>query len=205
MYRKDQIFSFSRPVLHCVRTYSPRILALPLLLGSLLTGSLGLHAQTGGQGALEGVVLDPTGAAVPNATITATNQASGVANTRTSSGAGLYSLTPLIPGVYTITVTAPGFSVLQQKNIEVNGLAVTGYNPKLVVGASNEVTVTEAPPQLQTTDAAIESVITQDTYESLPIIMNNQQRDPTSLATLAPGALGGGRTPIFSGTGNYLA
>ncbi|ADW70857.1 TonB-dependent receptor [Granulicella tundricola] len=178
-------------------------LTMPMLL---TLGSAAGMAQTGGQGALEGSVLDQTGAVVPKAMVTATNQASGVSASATSSGAGLYSITPLIPGVYTVTVKAEGFQILSQKNIEVNGLTITGLNPKLNVGNTTEtITVSEAPPVLQTTNPAIEAIITQDTYESLPIIMNNQQRDPTSLATLAPGAQGGARTPIFSGTGNYLA
>lgn len=179
--------------------------ARPTLLAAVCLCTLSAAAQTGGQGALEGTVLDPSGAVVPNATVTATNQASGVATTRVSSGAGLYSITPLIPGVYTLEVKAPGFAVLKQENLEVNGLTVTGYNVKLFAGTTSEVTVTDAPPQLQVTNPAVQAVITQDTYESLPIIMNNQQRDPTSLATLAPGAQSGTRAPIFSGTGNYLA
>lgn len=163
-------------------------------------------AQTGGEGALEGTVTDSTGAAIPSATVTAINQASNVKTTRTSTSAGLYSITPLIPGVYTVTVTANGFSTLTQKNLEVNGLTVTGFNPKLSPGAVNEsVTVSTAPPQLQTTSPSVEAVITQHTYESLPLVMNNQQRDPTALATLSVGAQGGTRAPIFAGTGNYLA
>jgi hypothetical protein len=163
-------------------------------------------AQTGGEGALEGTVSDVTGAAIPGATITAINQASNVKTTRTSTSAGLYSITPLIPGVYSVTVTAKGFSTLTQKNVEVNGLTVTGFDPKLQTGAVDQtVTVTTAPPLLQTTSPSVEAVITQQTYASLPLVMNNQQRDPTALATLAVGAQSGSRAPIFSGTGNYLA
>ncbi len=163
-------------------------------------------AQTGGEGAIEGTVTDPTGAAIPRATVTATNQASKVSTTRNSTSAGLFSITPLIPGVYTVTVKAAGFSTLTQQNIEVNGLNVTGLNPKLSPGAVDQsVTVTEAPPQLETSSATVGDVITNDVYESLPVIMNGQQRDPSSLSTLAVGAQGGTRAPIFSGTGDYLA
>ena len=182
---------------------SIRILLAAGLFAFTATSAL---AQTGGEGALEGTVTDPTGAAIPNAAVTAINQASNVSTARTSTSAGLYSITPLIPGVYTITVTANGFSTLTQKNIEVNGLTVTGFNPKLSPGAVDEsVTVSEAPPLLQTTSPSVEAVITQQTYESLPLVMNNQQRDPSALATLSVGAQGGTRAPIFSGTGNYLA
>ena len=172
----------------------------------VLLGGSSMRAQTTGQGALEGSVLDPGGAVVPNAVVTAVDQASHVASVRKSSGAGLYSITPLVPGVYNLTVSAPGFETLKQENIEVNGLTVTGLNMTLKVGSENQsVTVTDAPPQLQTTSATVGEVITHETYESLPLVMNNQQRDPTAFATLAPGAQSGSRAPIFSGTGDYLA
>jgi hypothetical protein len=163
-------------------------------------------AQTGGQGAIEGTITDKTGAVIPNAAVTAIDQASGVSSTRQGSSAGLYEITPLIPGVYTVTVKAPGFEVLKQRNIEVNGMTTTGYNPTLLVGSTNEtVTVSTAPPQLETTNATLGSVITNKTYESLPNLMNGQQRDPTAFGTLAPGAQGGDRAPVMAGTGNYLA
>jgi hypothetical protein len=180
--------------------------SVAILLAAVFALAIPAAAQTGGEGALEGTVTDATGAAIPNATVTAINQASNVKTTRTGTSAGLYSITPLIPGVYSVMVTANGFSTLTQKNIEVNGLTVTGFNPKLAAGAvDTSVTVTEAPPQLDTSSASVSEVITNDVYESLPIIMNGQQRDPSSLSTLSVGAQGGTRAPIFSGTGNYLA
>jgi hypothetical protein len=178
----------------------------PFLLCWLLLPTPFAVAQTGGQGALEGTVTDSSGAVVPKAAVTAIDQASNVESKRATSSAGLYSITPLIPGIYTVKVTAPGFETLTQKNIEVNGLTVTGLNLKLSVGSASEtVLVTTAPPQLQTTSADVQTIITNETYESLPLVMNNQQRDPTAFATLAPGAQSGARAPIFSGTGNYLA
>src|SRR5665213_1268125 len=163
-------------------------------------------AQTAGQGAIQGTVQDATGAVVPNATVTATDNASGVSTTRKSSSAGLFTITPLIPDSYTVTVTAPGFQTSKQQNIVVNGLSVTGYNATLTVGSTDQtVTVSEAPPQLQTTNATLGTVIDNATYESLPILMGGQQRDPTAFASLAPGAQSGARAPIIGGTGNYLA
>lgn len=131
-------------------------------------------AQTGGQGAIQGTVTDATGAVVPNATVTATDNASGVSTTRKSSSAGLYTITPLIPDSYTVTVTAPGFQTSKQQNIVVNGISVTGYNPALIVGSTDQtVTVTEAPPLLQTTNATLGTVIDNKTYESLPVLMGD--------------------------------
>ena len=190
---------------NCKHRVSTRrfLVALTLCLG---WAALSAGAQTGGQGALEGTVTDKTGAVVPNATVTAIDQASGVSSTRQTSSAGLYEITPLIPGIYTVTVKARGFEVLIQQNIEVNGMTVTGYSPVLAVGTATEtVTVSTAPPQLQTTNATLGGVITNQTYESLPNLMNGQQRDPTAFGTLLPGAQAGARVPVMSGTGNYLA
>jgi hypothetical protein len=162
-------------------------------------------AQTGGQGALEGNVIDPTGAGVPGAVLTAINQNSGVATAQKTTSAGVYEITPLIPGVYTLTVKAAGFETFTQKNIEVNGLSITGFNVRLTVGnASVTITVNDAPPELETTNATLGEVVTAKTYESLPVLMGGQQRDPTAYATTAPGAQGGTRVPIMSGTGDYL-
>ena len=56
-------------------------------------------AQTGGQGALEGTVTDQTKAVIPHAVVVATNQASGVSTTHTTTSAGVYQISPLIPGI----------------------------------------------------------------------------------------------------------
>ena len=186
-----------------LRSFRGRVmLALCLAIGCTPV----LSAQSAGQGAIQGTVTDGAGHVVGNATVTATDQSSGVASTRTTSSAGFYTVTPLIPDSYTVTITAPGFKSSVQKNIVVNGLSVIGYNATLQVGSTeSSVVVTEAPPALNTTDATLGTVIDNHTYESLPILMSGQQRDPTAFATLAPGAQSGARSPIIGGTGNYLA
>ncbi len=87
-----------------------------------------LDAQTGGEAGIQGTVTDPTGSAIPNATITATNAATKVATTRQSTGAGLYTISPIIPGVYTVTATAQGFSQFKQENLRIDALRLTGLN-----------------------------------------------------------------------------
>lgn len=163
-------------------------------------------AQTGGQGALEGVVSSSDNAPIASALLTATNEATGVAITRMTSSAGVYQVTPLTPGLYTLQIKANGFESFEQKHIEVNGLSSTGFNIHLGVGAEEQtVIVNDPPPVLQTTNATLGLVITNEVYQSLPILMSNQQRDPAAFATLAPGAQSGTHAPIFSGTGDYLA
>ncbi|HET7348492.1 MAG TPA: TonB-dependent receptor [Acidobacteriaceae bacterium] len=162
-------------------------------------------AQTGGDGAIQGTVTDPSGAVVANATVTATNIATNAATVRNSSSAGFFSISPLPAGTYTVTVTASGFQKLVQTNIAVNALQIRAFNPVLKVGATDQtVTVTAAPPVLDTQDATLGMTVQNETYSNLPIQVNGQQRDPTAFAVLTPGAQGGTRLPIIGGTGNYL-
>ena len=165
-----------------------------------------VNAQTGGEAGLQGTVTDASGAAVPNATVTATNNNSGVSTTRQTTGAGLFTISPILPNVYTVTVKAPGYKDFVQQNLHVDALKLTGLNVTLEIGAATEqVTVSAAPPALETTNAQLGAVLENNTYENLPLQMSGQQRDPTAFATLIPGVQPGTRAPIIGGTGNYLA
>jgi hypothetical protein len=165
-----------------------------------------LRAQTAGEGAIRGTVTDSSGAAVPNATVTAMNNATKVPYTRTTSSDGLYAISPVLPGTYTVTVTAQGFQSYRQENLTVNALSVTPLNITLSIGLqTQQVTVTAAPPALETTSSTLGGVMENKDYTNLPIQMNGQQRDPTAFATLMPGTQSGTRAPVIGGTGNYLA
>lgn len=184
-------------------------LSLLLLLAALLfipaVLLAPLQAQTGGEAGIQGTVADATGAAIPNATVTATNTATGVVTTRQTSGGGLYTISPIVPGSYTVEVSAPGFSKHVQQNFTIDALVLTPLNVTMAIGEqSTSVTVSEAPPQLETTNATLGLTIENETYSNLPLQMNGAQRDPTAFGALAPGAQGGARLPIIGGTGNYL-
>ena len=180
-------------------------LPLLLLLAAILFLPALLLAQTGGEAGIQGTVADATGAAIPHATVTATNTATGTATTRETTGDGLYTISPILPGVYTITVTAPGFSQHVQQNLAVDALKLTALNVSMAVGEqSSSINVSEAPPSLETTNATLGLTIENEAYANLPLQMNNAQRDPTAFGALAPGAQGGARLPIIGGTGNYL-
>jgi hypothetical protein len=144
--------------------------------------------------------------AVANATVTATNTATNVSQTRTTSGAGAYTISPLQPGNYSVTVSAKGFKTLTQQNLDVVALGELGFNPSLELGEATEnVTVTSAPPVLDTTNATVALVMENSTYANLPLLLSGSlQRDPTAFGALAPGSQGGTRLPVIGGTGNYL-
>src|SRR5579875_2129457 len=94
------------------RQYASNFLAGALLVG--LTIGLGLcsaraAAQTAGEGAIEGTVTDSTGAVVSNAMVVATNNNTGVSTRQPTTSEGVYDLRPIIPGTYTVTISAAGF------------------------------------------------------------------------------------------------
>jgi hypothetical protein len=151
-------------------------------------------AQLAGAGTIQGTVTDTTGAVVPGATVTARNLSTGVETVRTTTKSGLYSLSPLDVGKYTLTVTAASFETLVRENLQVDGMQVLGLDLTLQVGStSTTVTVSTAPPPLETEDATLGAVMENEVYQSLPLEMggangvSTDQRRVTDYAILMPG------------------
>ncbi|WP_263378583.1 TonB-dependent receptor [Granulicella paludicola] len=159
-------------------------------------------AQITGQGAISGTVTDPTSAVVPSAVVEARDTTTNVVTTRNTTSSGYYTISPLPPGEYVLTVKAPGFEALKQEHITVNAIAVTTVNPVLKIGSANEtVDVTTAPPNLQTSNATLGGVIENRVYSELPVTLGSGvARDPTAFAALQNGVQSGGRSGDFDGT-----
>jgi hypothetical protein len=138
-------------------------------------------------GTVTGTVTDAQGAAVPNAKVTISNDATGVSAEITTNDAGIYSRPALPPGTYTITIDAPGFQKSQQKGIVVNPGEPVAVNIVLQVGnASQTVEVTAAAPLLQTETPVIGASLNSTQMSDLPL---GGQRVFTFLARLSPGVL----------------
>jgi Carboxypeptidase regulatory-like domain/TonB-dependent Receptor Plug Domain len=160
----------------------------------LLVQAPRLSAQVD-EGAINGVVQDSSGAAVPNAQVTLLNTDQGLTLQTTTSAAGEYIFSPVRIGHYTLTVTAPGFSTTTQQNLTVTVGQHLLVPVKLSLGsASQTIQVTAAPPQLQTDEASVGQVINQHTVNSLPL----NGRNFTFLAQLAAGV----NTPQADTRGN---
>ncbi|SEG15523.1 TonB-dependent Receptor Plug Domain [Bryocella elongata] len=172
----------------------------------ILLPATATFAQSGGQGAIQGTVTDSTGAVIPNARVIATNVDTGVKTERPTSSGGLYDISPLQPGNYTVEVQAQGFQTHAQQNIQVNALDVFGLNVTLKTGSQTEtVTVTGAPPALDTTNATLGGTIQGSEYLELPLLVSgNQQRDITQFSNLLPGAQPGSRSSVIGGTATRL-
>lgn len=144
-----------------------------------------LSAQTLVSGDLAGSITDPTGAVIPNATVTLTNTATGAKQTATTGGDGGYRFSLLNPGRYTVSASAQGFESAQTEAMVGVGTAATA-DLKLPVGAASQtVQVTEAAPLLQTENANVSTTFNTEQIQSMP----NPGNDITFMGQLAPGSV----------------
>ena len=108
------------------------------ILAMWLLPALPLLAQIGGSGSIQGVVTDPTGAVIPGASLVANNVATGVKTVRQTTGSGLYLLSPLVPGEYTVTVAAGGFQTLYQEHVIVDALGEVAHPHALAAAEDHD-------------------------------------------------------------------
>lgn len=140
---------------------------------TLLFGLLGLtfaiaYAQTGGQ--ITGEVSDPSGAVIPNASVTVTNTATNVARSTQTNTAGIYSFPDLSPGMYGVKVVAAGFDTVVKTGIELQVEQVARIDFALPVGqATQTVEVAASAAQLATENASVGAVIGQQAVMELPL------------------------------------
>jgi len=132
-----------------------------------------LSAQTF-VGQVRGLVQDPGGAVIVNATVTITNVATNVADNARSNGAGEYSFPQLDPATYTITVEAQGFKKLNRANVIVGTAETVGVDLKMEIGqVSESVSVTTEVPLIENTNASNGQVLDQQKVQDLPILGRN--------------------------------
>jgi hypothetical protein len=188
---------------------------LLLVLGLVLL-PLAAFAQTGAA-SLTGLVTDQSGAAVPGATVTATNQATNVAYTAISNEAGSYTITSLPVGMYVVKAELASFKTSATKPIQAEASQVVRIDFKLELGSLEEtVEVSGESPVLQTETATVGEVISGTTLQALPLNGRNASQLSLSLpgvVTPNPGSFtgarntGGGGRPYVNGnreqTNNY--
>jgi hypothetical protein len=161
--------------------------ALALFLG-VLPSSLAHAQQT--TATIVGNVVDATGAAVPNATVTVTNTGTNTSRTTNTEADGKYSLPSLTPGPYKLTVEMKGFQKRQVDNIILDASQTDRQDFTLSVGeVTNTVTVeaSTAAAQLQTENGSQGEVIDGKKIVDLPL----NGRDFVQLAQLIPGVNSG--------------
>src|SRR5579863_10084897 len=158
---------------HLMLTALVFLLAAPVLRAQIDTGTI------------LGTVKDQTGAVVPGAKVTVTNEGTSFSLVTTTGPDGSYTFTPLKIGTYTVSAEAQGFAKAVQTHSALN------INQSLVVdltlkpGAITQtVEVTSAPPPLQTESASVGQVVSQQSINDLPL----NGRNFTFLAQVVAGA-----------------
>ncbi len=122
-------------------------------------------------GSVRGGVIDPSGAAVSGAQVTATNVATGVKTSVLSDRSGTYNIQTLAIGNYTVSATKPGFNVFSTKPFALEIDQIAKIDIRLTVGdVSVAVDVAaDSGSILQTEDASLGTTITANTLESMPL------------------------------------
>jgi hypothetical protein len=141
------------------------------------------NAQVSG-GTISGTVSDPAAAVIAGADVVIENTATHEVRKIASGSTGFYSAANLAPGTYELKASAPGFSSLVRKDLEVQVGAELVINVQLKVGAATEqIEVTESAPEVDTASSTLGAVNTGQTVRELPL----NGRDWTTLAALQPG------------------
>lgn len=161
-----------------VKTHFPLLLILGLVL-------LGTAAYGQGTANLVGTVTDPTGAVVPNTSITITNLNNGFVRATTTNSTGNYSAPELPIGLYLVRAEAQGFKIYERKEITLNVNETVRADIALQVGSIGEsVTVEANALQVQADTSDISQIITSAQIENLA----TNGRNVLQLTTLVPGA-----------------
>ena len=154
-------------------------------LGAFLLSPAVSHAQVV-YGSIYGTVTDNTGAVVPGATITVTDELKGTSVNVQSNGSGNYTVNSLIPDVYDVKVTITGFESFEQKGVTVYANQSPKVDASLAAGAQTQTVTVNAGsvPELKTDQADVSTTFSTKTINNLPI----PNRNFTDLQLLLPGA-----------------
>jgi hypothetical protein len=176
-----------RRLLLCALALAVTLLFVPLL-----------PAQNTVSGDLTGVVTDPSGAVLPNAQVTLTNNSTAQKTTTNTNAQGVYRFQLLNPGGYTVSAGAQGFQTIQHAAVVTVGQATT-VNVQLAVSSANTtVEVTAEGGLVQTQNGNIATTFTPAQIEASP----NPGNDLSYIVQQAPGAVmntqaGYGNSAIF--------
>src|SRR5438309_3165710 len=130
-----------------MRTFRQALLAVVTVLSSVALS----FGQVNATGTFSGQVKDATGAAIPNAAVKVTEQETGIVTSKQSASDGYFTVPLLKPGIYSIEVSAPGFSTALRKDVTLQIQQVIQEDFGLQVGnMQQQVTVEGGAPLLNT-------------------------------------------------------
>ena len=177
-----------------------RIFALACVL--LLAGGLApIHGQQT-TGSIVGTVKDQTGALVGTVSVTATNLDTGLSRMAHTNNAGEYRIDYLPVGKYSVQADGAGFKRFVQQNLDLSVDQTLTLEIALSIGAATEtVTVTEAPPSINTSSAELGRTVEAEEIIGLPLV----NRNAYSELSLTPGVMANSASPTTNpgGTPNF--
>jgi hypothetical protein len=149
----------------------------------VLSLAVAANAQTF-RGAINGTVTDPSGAVVPNATVKATESATGIDHTTTTTSDGAFAFQDLPLGFYKVTVTATGFPAYTVDKVQVVAGQIYTFQVKLALQQqTTTVEVSAAALTLDTTTQTQTMTISEDVVQNIPL----NGRDFTQMIGVTPG------------------
>lgn len=170
------------------KTWRSAFFAIALPWGALAIGTATptlafAQAVSVNGGSIQGTITDSSGALISQAAVVVLGTDTGFTKTLKTDSAGYYSVGPLNPGPYSVTITAPGFQTLAVTTVVRTGTATSG-NFKLTVGQSSvTVDVAAGAIQVNTDQIGVSAVITQKDIDQLPV----NGRNFLNYAGLQPG------------------
>ncbi len=170
---------------------------LVCLLCLLIPASPAL-AQSASTGALSGTVTDPSGGVIVGATVTATSLATGQARSVTTDASGVYKISLLPPGNYSVKFSANGFKTVEVPSVTVNVTETHLLDHALEVGSSTQqVTVESTVETIQAQNATVGGLVSGQTVTELPLSTRNY----TQVIDLSPGVVANVATATAVGNG----
>ena len=149
-----------------------RVRTLVVLFASFLLFAMSgvVWSQTV-QGVITGTVVDPSGGAVPNATVTITNTGTGVSQTQTTGSDGTYRFSLVPPGSYTINVKAANFAEVRARGVVVQASQTVPFDVKLEIAKATEtIEVSEQALLVQTATSDLGTQVDRATIENAPLV-----------------------------------
>jgi hypothetical protein len=169
-------------------TIGTALFAAVSVLLVFLSAAPAMQAQVS-TGSISGSVVDAQQGVVPGAEIKLTNKQTNEKHTTVSDANGAFRFTLLPPGNYRLEASKEGFRSLQMEDVPVRVGSDTGLGSlSLEVGSvSTSIEVTNAPPEIESTQAQVSTTITDSTINNFPGILENQGMD--MLALTVPGVV----------------
>ncbi|HET8547033.1 MAG TPA: TonB-dependent receptor [Bryobacteraceae bacterium] len=156
-------------------------------LSLLLLSGVSLFAQSD-RGAISGRVADPTTAPIPNASVTAVHQATGIKYTATTNETGNYLIAQLPVGRYDVSAEAAGFRRYSRPNIDIGVAQTVTLNLDMQLGQVEQtLEVTAAAPVVEATNADVGTSVNTKQVIDLPLAVSGNMRNPESFMFLTPG------------------